>query len=308
MDPVLLSFPPENNVVVSNPAATLQSSIKLEQLVDLVKRISLQDLYNQTNVQLETGAVASEHHGDNETEGIKPMEFHIKADDEDAAGSNQVGIAVSRPSRARQLTEKGRKYQAELVLEKRTKAMTRLQRKARAIDDLLYSATNHVAVKEELGQYSDSFKLLSTYHEGYCELVDADDPKHQVNWFDDLDQDVFSFKHKIHNRLKESDNKSSRPSSRGISRSKKSSGSTKFSGSSKSSTQLKLLEEKAKMAELESEATFMMEKQKASPAEIKSWPQLKPADGAAYRRFYNFLLKCESATYGQNWNTIDTQK
>ena len=39
--------------------------------------------------------------------------------------------------------------------------------------------------------------------------------------------------------------------------------------------------------------------------EIKSWPQLKPADGAAYRRFYNFLLKCESATYGQNWNTID---
>ena len=71
---------------------------------------------------------------------------------------------------------------------------------------------------------------------------------------------------------------------------------------------MKLLEEKAKIVELEAEATFMMEKQKASPAEIKSWPQLKPADGAAYRRFYNFLLKCESATYGQNWNTIDTQK
>ena len=34
------------------------------------------------------------------------MEFHIKADDEDAAGSNQVGIAVSRPSRARQLTKR----------------------------------------------------------------------------------------------------------------------------------------------------------------------------------------------------------
>ena len=174
--------------------------------MDLVKRMSVQDLYNQTNVQLETGAVASEHHGDNETEGIKPMEFHIKADDEDAAGSNQVGIAVSRPSRARQLTEKGRKYQAELVLEKRTKAMTRLQRKARAIDDLLYSATNHVAVKEELGQYSDIFKLLSTYEE-YCELVDADDQKHQVNWFDELDQDAFNFKHKILNWLKESDNK-----------------------------------------------------------------------------------------------------
>ena len=66
-----------------------------------------------------------------------------------------MGLAVSRPSRARQLTEKGREYQAELVLEKRTKEMTRLKRKARAIDNFLYSATNHVTVKEELGQYSD---------------------------------------------------------------------------------------------------------------------------------------------------------
>ena len=69
--------------------------------MDLIKRMSVQDLYNQTNVRLETVAVASEHHRDNETEGIKPMEFHIKAVDEDAATSNQVGIAVSRASRAR---------------------------------------------------------------------------------------------------------------------------------------------------------------------------------------------------------------
>ena len=143
--------------------------------------MSVQDLYNQANVQLKRGAVASEHHRNNETEGIKLTEFHIKAADEDAAGSNQVGIAGSRLSRARQLTEKGRKYQPELLLEKRTKAMTGLQRKARAIDDLLYSATNHVTVKEELGQYSDIFKLLSTYHEEYSELVNADDQKHQVN-------------------------------------------------------------------------------------------------------------------------------
>ena len=61
------------------------------------------------------------------------MEFHIKADDEDATGSTRVGIAVSRPSRTRQLTEKGRKYQAKMVLEKRTKVMTRLQRKVRTI-------------------------------------------------------------------------------------------------------------------------------------------------------------------------------
>ena len=130
------------------------------------------------------------------------------------------------------MTEKGRKYQEELLLEKRNKAMTRLQRMARAIDDLLYSATNHVAVKEKLGQYSDIFNLLSTYHEEYCDLIDADDQKCQVNWFDELDQDVFNFKHNICNWLKKSDNKSSRLSSRGSSRSKKSFGSTRSSGSS----------------------------------------------------------------------------
>ena len=41
---------------------------------------------------------------------------------------------------------------------------------------------------------------------------------------------------------------------------------------------------------------------------IKSWPELKPADGTAYGRFYNLILKCESATYGQNWNTVDNPK
>ena len=143
-----------------------------------------------------------------------------------------MGIAGSRPSRARQLTEKGRKYQEELLLEKRNKAMTRLQRMARAIDDLLYSATSHVAVKEKLGQYSDILKLLSTDHEKCCDLIDTDYQKRQVNWFAELDQDVFNFKRNIHNWLKESDNKSSRLSSRGSSRSKKSFGSTRSSGSS----------------------------------------------------------------------------
>ena len=40
--------------------------------------------------------------------------------------------------------------------------------------------------------------------------------------------------------------------------------------------------------------------------EIKAWPQLKPADGAAFQKLHNFLIKCESATYGQTWNALDT--
>ena len=33
--------------------------------------------------------------------------------------------------------------------------------------------------------------------------------------------------------------------------------------------------------------------------EIKSWPQIKPANGIAHIKFYIFLLKCGSATLGQ---------
>ena len=50
-----------------NPVATFQSSIKLEQLVDLVKKMSVQDLYNQ----FEREAAALEHDRDNETEWNK---------------------------------------------------------------------------------------------------------------------------------------------------------------------------------------------------------------------------------------------
>ena len=47
--------------------------------------------------------------------------------------------------------------------------MSRIQGKAKAIDDLLYSAGNHIAVREELDQYSDLFKLVTNHHEEYCE-------------------------------------------------------------------------------------------------------------------------------------------
>ena len=73
---------------------------------------------------------------------------------------------------------------------------------------------------------------------------------------------MFNFKHKIGSCLRDStDKSSSKASSKGSSKSKKSSRS--YKPSSNSSTKLKLLKEKAKVAELEAEATFLLEKQKA---------------------------------------------
>ena len=39
--------------------------------------------------------------------------------------------------------------------------------------------------------------------------------------------------------------------------------------------------------------------------EIKAWPLLKPSDFSGYKKFYNFLLKCESIMALQHWNSMD---
>ena len=40
--------------------------------------------------------------------------------------------------------------------------------------------------------------------------------------------------------------------------------------------------------------------------EIKAWPLLKPSDHSGYKKFYNFLLKCESIMTLQHWNSMDS--
>ena len=40
--------------------------------------------------------------------------------------------------------------------------------------------------------------------------------------------------------------------------------------------------------------------------EIKAWPLLRPSDPLAYKKFYNFLLKCESIMTLQRSNSTYT--
>ena len=55
-----------------------------------------------------------------------------------------------------------------------------MEKKAKVIDDLLYTASNRVPVTGELDQNSDWFKLTS-HHEEYCELLDAENQQHERN-------------------------------------------------------------------------------------------------------------------------------
>ena len=47
-------------------------------------------------------------------------------------------------------------------------------------------------------------------------------------------------------------------------------------------------------------------RKRAYRKEIRGWPPLKNDDSAGYRRFYNFLIKCESIMSRQQWNSLDT--
>ena len=82
--------------------------------------------------------------------------------------------------------------------------------------------------------------IRTYYHEEYCKLLDAENQQQKEGWFDDLDQDMFNFKHRIHSWLKEATQKSSKgsrcSSSSKRSNSSRSSASNISSGSSRSST------------------------------------------------------------------------
>ena len=39
---------------------------------------------------------------------------------------------------------------------------------------------------------------------------------------------------------------------------------------------------------------------------MKDWSQVKFGDAKAFRKFFNFLLKCESVSDNQHWNALDT--
>ena len=115
------------------------------------------------------------------------------------------------------------------------------------------------------------FRMLVEIHEKQEKIDEEYDDE---TWFDDLDQKIFSFKHKVYNWLKEGEklrksdqvsrcslNSSSKHSSKSIA---KSSSSSKSSSSEKA----KAIEEKVKISELMMEASFIKERR---DAEYQTW-------------------------------------
>ena len=164
------------------------------------------------------------------------------------------------------MTEKGCQFKISTLLEGISRINKRMIRKSGAIDDL-YSTKNSVTVEEELAQFADLFKRLMKVHNEYLSIeVNANEKEKQNQWFDKVDECVFSFKRKVSNWLKDvalEEEKASRHSSKRSSKSsglsKKSSRSSRLSSSGLPKERAAV--EKAKLAELMMEAEFLGKKQ-----------------------------------------------
>ena len=118
------------------------------------------------------------------------------------------------------------------------------------IDEMTYSWVNATAIREEMDQFNDTIKLFMSTHEGYQILLTDAEQAADSEWYDQFDEKVFSFKHKMVKWLKEAELNSEEVKSRmkyksGSSRSCKS-GSSKSSSKSGNSRGSKVsLEERA---------------------------------------------------------------
>ena len=113
--------------------------------------------------------------------------------------------------------EKGKGNRLSTLKERREKINAWLQRRSSAIEDLLFSTRNLVAVEEELAQFNDLFEMLQGMHKEYNTLLEDEERTVDDDWFDDLDNRVCAFKRKTHNQVNiaHEEQQSSRHSSKG---------------------------------------------------------------------------------------------
>ena len=170
-------------------------------------------------------------------------------------------------------TEHWQAYQTSQSEDRRMTLHSRLLRKSSAVDELLYSVRNVEAVRKQMLQIDDVFKILIEVHREYNSLLPLEMQEQDEDWFDDIDEKMMSFKNRIHNLIRDVEHerkeqlssKSRYVTSKHSSRRKSSSSSFP----SRSSKDKRALQEKLRMAELLAEAEFLKKRQSAKIQEEK---------------------------------------
>ena len=137
-----------------------------------------------------------------------------------------------------------------------------------------------------MAQFNFVFKELQQVHQEYQSLLNEVEQVDDEDWFEEVGERVFAFKHKVHQWLKqvELEHENGSRSSSKSSKSKKSSASRssgKTKSSSSGSSKNRAMEQKAKFAELMAEAEFLERRQQAEneAQKLKTEEKLPKAKG-----------------------------
>ena len=170
-----------------------------------------------TDVQIRfsVGDVSDGHHQS------RSWSFGLNRDIEEASVAD-----ATKKKRNRRPTMRGEEYQLSTLDGRRKKLAARLLRKSTIINEMLLCKGNIFAVREELSELDDLFKIIEDTQREMIALDEAIYSDDQ--WFDELDEKTFAIKLKVYSWLKEAerglDDAESRMSSskKGSSRSSKS--------------------------------------------------------------------------------------
>ena len=89
-----------------------------------------------------------------------------------------------------------------------------MQRKFEKIKALIQSRLNVRTFNEEFSQFDDLLKLfLDTHYQNQSKLKDSQQIE-DGNWFDELNRNIFTFKHLVHNYIQDNEENRSRKSSK----------------------------------------------------------------------------------------------
>ena len=129
----------------------------------------------------------------------------------------------------RTLAEKRREYRLSHLDKNKSSLVSRIIIKLSEINDLLYFYQNTTTAKEELAQHNNIYRLIVEIND---KMTEIDANYSEELWFAEIDEKVFSFKHNVHNWLREEENGAKREKGSKLSGSRsKSSGSSRSSGS-----------------------------------------------------------------------------
>ena len=115
------------------------------------------------------------------------------------------GTLEDQGKRRKKLTEKVVSFKLSTLLSKRNRMNSRLLRQLSAFQDLMYSTKNMVTVEEEIAQFDYIFEQLLLVHQESYSLQDEEEKPTDEEWFEEVDESVFTFKRQVHNWLRDAE-------------------------------------------------------------------------------------------------------